>query len=575
MCSSAKKCSEKEVPYYRHIESLVNLLAAAHSATVKSDEVSPAQNSDQSIQSTPSDSHIPPASLYNLEAPIPNRGSWATPTQSQLPVHDVSSMLGGSGCIPNMPSRPAPQPSTGYVPLIYNTIQDEEDLLRVYKEQFAIRFPFIILPPHTTSSELRAQKPFLHRAIMLVASNRKRMQQIEMAKQLSMDIAGALILKGDRSLDMLQSLVTYNAWSYLYSPTVPQAQSTAMFQLSFALIFDLGINRPVASIEGPEGLVDPSRNVVEINPKEAKRTLDERRAYISCYILTSVVALYVKKTDGLQYSPYMDYNCRVLEETAACESDLLLVAMARLQTMAESFYKNILNKTQDSIKTPAWMYTRTMRTGLHSLWMSFSPQLRQNPFLIMNYHSTEIFLFEPALQQSPVAVGFVKDEPHRLDMLHSCLTSSKALLDLFLTQPLSVYYTLTSIDLANLGQSMATIFKLSMVDEPGWDLTYVRKTINPRDYFDRMINNFEHVGRIIDQSQPEPCRHSFPTGCANAMKKIRGVYEARMAAETAQDTSQEQTNSLALDGLLNGDQMIDWMDDAYWQDLLNDGNFMQ
>jgi len=193
----------------------------------------------------------------------------------------------------------------------------------------------------------------------------------------------------------------------------------------------------------------------------------------------------------------------------------------------------------------------------------------------MNYHSTEIFLFEPALQQSPVAVGFVKDEPHRLDMLHSCLTSSKALLDLFLTQPLSVYYTLTSIDLANLGQSMATIFKLSMIDEPGWDLTYVRKTINPRDYFDRMINNFEHVGRIIDQSQPEPCRHSFPTGCANAMKKIRGVYEARMAAETAQDTSQEQTNSLALDGLLNSDQMIDWMDDAYWQDLLNDGNFMQ
>ncbi|TVY19923.1 Transcriptional regulator WAR1 [Lachnellula arida] len=542
------------------IESLVNLLAAAHGAVVKSDELSPTQNSDQdqSVRSTPPHSHIPPASLqFDLEAPVPDRGSWATPTQSQLPTHDVSAML-GSGCITNVTSRPVPQPSTGYVPLTYNTIQDEEDLLRVYKEQFAIRFPFIVLPPHATSSELRTQKPFLHRAIMLVASNRKRMQQVEMAKQLSMDIAGALILRGDRSLDMLQALVTYNAWLAKPNPDaiVPQAQSTAMFQLSFALIFDLGLNRPVVSIEGPEGMVDPSRNTAEINPKEAKRTLDERRAYISSYILTSAVALYVKKTDGLQYSSYMDYNCKVLEETAACESDLLLVAMARLQTISESFYKNVLNKTEDSIKTPAWMYTRSMRIELHNLWMSFSPELRQNPFLIMNYHSTENFLYEPALQQSPIAVGF-------------------ALLDLFLTQPLSVYYTLTSIELSHLGQSMATIFKLSMIDEPGWDLTYVRKTVNPRDYFDRMINNFDQVGTVIDQSQPEPCRNSFPTGCANAMRKIRGVYEAKIAAETAQTTSQEQTNSLALDGMLNGDQMIDWMDDAYWQDLLNDGNFMQ
>lgn len=34
-----------------------------------------------------------------------------------------------------------------------------------------------------------------------------------------------------------------------------------MFQLSFALIFDLGLNRPVVSIEGPEGVCAPSQNV--------------------------------------------------------------------------------------------------------------------------------------------------------------------------------------------------------------------------------------------------------------------------------------------------------------------------
>ena len=193
----------------------------------------------------------------------------------------------------------------------------------------------------------------------------------------------------------------------------------------------------------------------------------------------------------------------------------------------------------------------------------------------MNYHSTEVFLYEPALQQSPIAVGFVKGEPHRLDMLHSCLTSAKSLLDLFLAQPLSVYFALSVIELSHIGQSLATIFKLAIVDEPGWDLAYVRKTVNTCDYFERIISNFDQVGGIIDQSQPEPCRNAFATGCANAMRKIKGVYEARIAAETAQNTSQEQTNSMGLDGMLNSDQMIDWMDDVYWQELLNDGNFIQ
>jgi len=76
----------------------------------------------------------------------------------------------------------------------------------------------------------------------------------------------------------------------------------------------------------------------------------------------------------------MDYNCKVLEDAAECESDLLLVALVRLQTITETFHKNVLNKIPGSAdpKTPAWIYTRAMRTELHNLWMSFSPDLRQN-----------------------------------------------------------------------------------------------------------------------------------------------------------------------------------------------------
>lgn len=93
-------------------------------------------------------------------------------------------------------------------------------------------------------------------------------------------------------------------------------------------------------------------------------------------------SLYVRKTDGLSYSPYMDYNCKVLEDAAECESDLLLAALARLQFISEAFHRNVLSNIRDGAdtktSTPSWMLTKAARTELQSLWMSFPPDLRQN-----------------------------------------------------------------------------------------------------------------------------------------------------------------------------------------------------
>lgn len=186
----------------------------------------------------------------------------------------------------------------------------------------------------------------------------------------------------------------------------------------------------------------------------------------------------------------------------------------------------------------------------------------------MNYHSTEIFLYEVSLHANPISIGFNTGSSQRMDMLHACLVSAKSLLDLCLSQPLSTYHALSVIELSHIGQGLATVFKLSLIDVPGWDLSYVRKTISTCDYFDRLIGNLEQVGLFIDQSQPEPCRNSFPTGCANAMRRIKGVYEAKIAAEQARD-------SVVFEGMgIPADQM-DWLDDSYWQELLNDGTFLQ
>lgn len=49
----------------------------------------------------------------------------------------------------------------------------------------------------------------------MVASQGDRPRQLEMAKQIATDVAAAMLLRGEKSLDMLQSLILYNAWLVL------------------------------------------------------------------------------------------------------------------------------------------------------------------------------------------------------------------------------------------------------------------------------------------------------------------------------------------------------------------------
>lgn len=95
------------------------------------------------------------------------------------------------------------------------------------------------------------------------------------------------------------------------------------------------------------------------------------------------ISMNIKKTDGLQYSSYMDYNCKILESASEYESDLILVALVRLQAIAESYHRNVLSKSKESrdsddLKTPSWMYVKAFRSDLQDLWKSFPPRLQQN-----------------------------------------------------------------------------------------------------------------------------------------------------------------------------------------------------
>jgi hypothetical protein len=89
--------------------------------------------------------------------------------------------------------------------------------------------------------------------------------------------------------------------------------------------------------------------------------------------------LCVKKYEGLQYSPYIEYACQVLEEAAEQDSDLVLVSLVRMNCIVDSAYKSLPIKTAgDGIKAPVWMHVKAARSELQKHWDSLRPDVQQH-----------------------------------------------------------------------------------------------------------------------------------------------------------------------------------------------------
>jgi hypothetical protein len=172
-----------------------------------------------------------------------------------------------------------------------------------------------------------------------------------------------------------------------------------VFQIAHALVFDLGLNKPVRDNDSADMLPDSFKVPPEHNPRESRRTIDERRTYLACYFSTSVYviayyllpslastnyssfSLHIRKSEIMQHTPYLDFSCKVLQENQEYPSDAVLAALVRLQCIAESFQRNLVHNYEgpsENMRAPTWMYIEGMRSQLQQFWMSLSPALRSN-----------------------------------------------------------------------------------------------------------------------------------------------------------------------------------------------------
>lgn len=73
-------------------------------------------------------------------------------------------------------------------------------------------FPFITIPHNIISAKLLQERPFVWKAVMLVACCGDGARQVEIGQTLLREVTEAAYMHGHKSLDLLQSVQVLVSW---------------------------------------------------------------------------------------------------------------------------------------------------------------------------------------------------------------------------------------------------------------------------------------------------------------------------------------------------------------------------
>jgi hypothetical protein len=175
----------------KKLDDLVNLLIGQK----QQDGIEQAQSAtSEPVSATPSTSlnHVQQAATFVRPSSDPKTGRELDQPETRSP-----------------PVVPTPQVRQSHFDL---PNQERPWLLLEFRTSMAPQFPFVVIPPDATSESLRNERPMLWKAIATAASCLNPTRQEAMGWEIIEEFTKCLLLKAEKSLDLLQALLVHIAW---------------------------------------------------------------------------------------------------------------------------------------------------------------------------------------------------------------------------------------------------------------------------------------------------------------------------------------------------------------------------
>ncbi|KAL3436115.1 hypothetical protein BDV09DRAFT_58709 [Aspergillus tetrazonus] len=396
-----------------------------------------------------------------------------------------------------------------------------EECLATFRSQLLPYFPCIHISPDMTAQRLRERRPFTWLCIMSVTS-KSASQRRALNDRIKATVAQEMVHNSaSTDIDILLGLLIYLGWS---NQQVHNKANLHVFtQLVHAAVYELGIHNPFAK---PKMMALCVYMEEKENAPTPGQSLEERRAVLASFLITSIISTFVQKTESLRWTPFMADCLRQVEEERECINDEILVQQVRLQQITDNI--NIITglaSTSDSTQVPPAFYLRSMHNELQSIQPRVAAQRQAHKILLLHHHYTTLTLHESALTNSPITTTTLDFQ--QLEHHFACLEAAKSWFELFLSIPPVEYIGFPFSIFAQMVHNLVVLYQLSIFEDPSWDVATVRKTVDVLAVLETVIRNMGEVAAAAGlEGDPESDVFSV---VAKMYKSVQVGWEVNLA----------------------------------------------
>lgn len=214
------------------------------------------------------------------------------------------------------------------------TMERASELWDRYNTLMVPHLPGVVFPESMTIAELRKTKPILFLAIMASASSETPNVQRVIVKELMQIFADKIIISGEKSIEMVQALNVAVIW-YWPPEHFEELKFYQLVHMAAVMAIDIGLgrNKPRWQKQPAQAFRDhPFRK----HPPPDPSTIEARRAWLTCYFLTTNTAMALHRPSLLRWTTFMTECVDILESSPdAAPTDKYLCHLVWTHRLAE------------------------------------------------------------------------------------------------------------------------------------------------------------------------------------------------------------------------------------------------
>ncbi|KAK0650047.1 hypothetical protein B0T16DRAFT_139420 [Cercophora newfieldiana] len=457
----------------------------------------------------------------------------AEPLKSGLsPLQSQPLAQGDAGCGGFDPPVHAQTPELGQGPEHVSDLE-AENCLAYFRSKLKY-FPFIHIPDDTTAATFQRDRPFLWLCVLAV-STKSSARQIQLGSKIRRLIAEKLLVQHERSIELLLGMLAFQGWAnYQMGPSQPFLGMDS--HLVVGLVQDMGIEKAPRRHDEPSHPMACLRShfAVQRLISMAERTMEERRAVLGAYLITSEVAsfrayCFNRQIDGLRWTPHLESYLQTLEEQRESPLDPLLTTLVRLKLLADEANKPLLTPPQplDHLSLLHSFQAQSLQTRINQIKQGVRADTGHEDIIRLHVLSAELEVSEVGLYHCHTR-RTVTPDTLRLNMLAKCLQTLRSWLDVFFGMETSSLASASFFIWCQMSHVITSLYRLTVIEEPDWDMALVRDTVDVMEVMDKLIERFSHVsaeaGLICDR--PDGLDPYGPT--LRSVRTIKSAWEATL-----------------------------------------------